>query len=186
MVTLERKVEQNAGICCETITYLDLLVYNEIRSILTLFGTKLKRRETPNLNTWYENMDELCPPVDELNSRFDKVCKEKGISRHDIVKVTVGGATIKGSAYPSPFIHPDLVGIPSGRGQKVALHTAIKDLGWIPSGSNPKTLLDGKAGSGGYFVSTAGGAKVEKGEGSRLLATFDQRVYNLPRHILPE
>ena len=79
MVALERKVEQHGGICCETISYLDLLIYNEIRSILVLFGTKLKRRETPNLNTWYENMNELCPPVAELDTRFDKVCKEKGI-----------------------------------------------------------------------------------------------------------
>jgi len=27
---------------------------------------------------------------------------------------------------------------------------------------------------------------LKKEQGSRLLATFDERVYNLPRHILPE
>ncbi len=116
----------------------------------------------------------------------DDFAKKMNIARHDIVKVTVDGKEIKGSAYPSPFIHPEAVGIPSGRGQKVPLLASVKNLGWEPEGSNPKTLLDGKPGAGGYFSSTATGAKVEKGEGSRLLATFDQRVYNLPRHILPE
>lgn len=112
--------------------------------------------------------------------------KANGISRHDIVELTVGGTTIKGSAYPSPFIHPESVGLPSGRGQTTKLHDEVVKAGWIPSGTNPKTLLDGKAEPGGYFTSTAANASVKKGVGSRLLATFDQRVYNLPRHILPE
>ena len=79
MVALEKKVESLQGVCCEMITYLDLLIYNEIRSVLVLYGTKLKRKETPNLNAWYENMTELCPPVIELNTKFDEVCKSKGI-----------------------------------------------------------------------------------------------------------
>ena len=61
------------------ITYLDLLIYNEIRSVLVLYGTKLKRKDTPNLHAWYENMTELCPPVIELNTKFEEACKSKGI-----------------------------------------------------------------------------------------------------------
>ena len=80
MVALEKKIESLQGICCEMITYLDLLIYNEIRSVLVLYGTKLKRKETPNLNQWYENMTDLYPPVIiELNAKFDEVCKSKGI-----------------------------------------------------------------------------------------------------------
>lgn len=115
--------------------------------------------------------------------------KANNIARHDIVEVSVNGKTFKGSAYPSPFISPDVVGIPSGRGQKTPVHDEAKKIGWTPvtpAGDNPKNLLDGKAGAGGYFSNTAAGATVKKGVGSRLLATFDQRVYNLPRHILPE
>lgn len=119
----------------------------------------------------------------EINEEW---AKSNGIERHDIVEVTVGGASIKGSAYPSPFIHPECVGIPSGRGQSTPLHESVAKIGWISSGSNPKKLLDGKAGAGGFFPSSAANASVKKGSGSRLLATFDQRVYNLPRHILPE
>lgn len=112
--------------------------------------------------------------------------KREGIARHDIVEVTVGGKTIKGSAYPSPFIHPDAVGIPSGRGQTTPLNDAFVNIGWVSGGSNPKTLLDGKPGAGGFFPSAAANASLKKGAGSRLLTTFDQRVYNLPRHILPD
>lgn len=119
----------------------------------------------------------------EINAAY---AKQNGISRHDVVTVTVGSQSIKGSAYPSEFIHPQLVGIPSGRGHKRAINPNFAKLGWVSEGSNPKTLLPGTPGSNGYFGSTASGATVAKGVGSKLLATFDQRVYNLPRHILPE
>jgi molybdopterin-containing oxidoreductase family iron-sulfur binding subunit len=111
--------------------------------------------------------------------------KEQGIARHDQVRVTVGDKRIDGSAYPSPFIHPSAIGIPTGRGQARQWIKVFTDLGWDPDGSNPKTLL-GSAGPSGYFGSIATGAKLEKLDGSKLLATFDQRVFNLPRHILPD
>lgn len=79
MIALEKKVEQHGGVCCETITYMDLMIYNEIRTVLVLYGTKLKKKETPSLHNWFENINELCPPVAELDQKFDKVCKEKGI-----------------------------------------------------------------------------------------------------------
>lgn len=116
----------------------------------------------------------------------DEMAQAQGINRHDIVSLKVGEIEIKGSAYPSPFIHPNAVGVPSGRGQKVKLLPEVVDLGWVSDGSNPKALLDGSTARGGYFATTATGATLTKGQGSRLLATFDQRVYNLPRHILPE
>ena len=59
MVALEKKVESLQGVSCEKITYLDLLFYNEIRAVLVLYGTKLKRKETPSLNAWYEDMANL-------------------------------------------------------------------------------------------------------------------------------
>ena len=58
---------------------MDLMIYNDIRSILVLYGSRLKRRETPSLHNWFENMKELCPPVAELDQKFDQVCKGKGI-----------------------------------------------------------------------------------------------------------
>lgn len=111
--------------------------------------------------------------------------KKLGIARHDKVNLTVGGQKISGAAYPSPFIHPDLVGVPAGRGQKRPVNDAFVNIGWVSEGSNPKALLSGKAGASGYFDGTAAGAQLTKGQGSKLLATFDERVYNLPRHILP-
>lgn len=112
--------------------------------------------------------------------------KENKIARHDLVEVKVGGKSLKGSAYPSPFIHPGAVGIPCGRGQKRQILREFVDLGWDPEGENPKELLDGSAAESGYFNLTASGAQVVKGKGSKILATFDKRVYDLPRHILPE
>lgn len=114
------------------------------------------------------------------------VAEEKGIKRHDLVTVTTAKGKIEGSAYPSPFIHPKAVGIPTGRGQKRPWISQFVDLGWDPDGSNPKILMDGSTGASGYYSSVVADAKLDKSEGSRLLATFDQRVYNLPRHILPD
>lgn len=114
------------------------------------------------------------------------VADEKGIKRHDLVTVTTAKGKIEGSAYPSPFIHPGAVGIPAGRGQKRPWIRQFVDIGWDPEGSNPKTLMDGSTGASGYYDSVVAGAKLDKSEGSRLLATYDQRVYNLPRHILPD
>jgi hypothetical protein len=116
----------------------------------------------------------------------DSVAAQMGVKRHDRISVSVGGTQIKGSAYPSPFIHPKSVGIPSGRGQKIRPHAEISKIGWISEGSNPKTLFDGSTGGGGFYSSAVGGASLKREPGSRLLATFDERVYNLPRHILPE
>jgi hypothetical protein len=116
----------------------------------------------------------------------DSVAAQMGVKRHDRISVSIGQAQIKGSAYPSPFIHPKAVGVPSGRGQKIRPHAEISKIGWISEGSNPKTLFDGSTGSGEYYSTATGGASLKKEAGSRLLATFDERVYNLPRHILPE
>ena len=111
--------------------------------------------------------------------------KEQGISRHDKVEISTPKGKFEGSAYPSPWIHRNAFGVPTGRGQKRATNKLFVDIGWQSAGSNPKTLLEGTAGESGYFGEVATGAKVTKLDGSKLLATFDQRVYNLPRHILP-
>lgn len=116
----------------------------------------------------------------------EETAQAAGIERHDLVTLKVGGKEIRGSAYPSPFIHPSAIGVPTGRGQKTAPHAEEIELGWESDGSNPKELLTGASTESGYFQSVAAGAAVDKASGSKLLATFDKRVYNLPRHILPE
>lgn len=119
----------------------------------------------------------------ELNEEF---CKAQNIARHDLVRVTVGDQKIEGSAYPSPFIHPDVIGIPTGRGQARQWASLFVDIGWEPEGSNPKKLIGGAFSPSGYYGSVVAGASVTKLDEKRLLATFDQRVFNLPRHILPD
>ncbi len=116
----------------------------------------------------------------------EDVCKEQNIRRHDLVQLSVGGQKVEGSAYPSPFIHPAAIGMPTGRGQARQWARVFTDIGWDPEGSNPKKLIGGAFSSSGYYGSVAAGASVTKLDGSRLLATFDQRVFNLPRHILPD
>lgn len=114
--------------------------------------------------------------------------KSQKIARHDLVSVKVGDRVVKGSAYPSPFIHPGAVGIPSGRGHKRKVLQQFADLGWDGEANSPspKGLLDGSVGPSGYFETTIAGASVVKDKGSRIMATFDKRVYDLPRYILPE
>lgn len=115
----------------------------------------------------------------------EDLAKQQGIERHALVSVTVGDKKIEGSAYPSPFIHPNAIGIPTGRGQKREWIREFVNIGWDPDGSNPKVLMTGATGSSGYYNPAVAGAKLTKLDGSKLLATFDQRVFNLPRHILP-
>ncbi len=112
--------------------------------------------------------------------------KANNISRHDKVEISTPKGKFEGSAYPSPWIHRNAFGVPTGRGQSRPTFDGFVQAGWLSAGSNPKALLEGAAGENGYFEEVSGGAKVTKLEGSKLLATFDQRVYNLPRHILPE
>ena len=60
---LEEKLGQHMGICCETITFMDIVVYNDVRSVLSLYATSLRNSETPRLIDWFQNMNELCPPI---------------------------------------------------------------------------------------------------------------------------
>lgn len=118
----------------------------------------------------------------EVNAEW---AKENNIARHDKVEISTPKGKFEGSAYPSPWIHRNAFGVPTGRGQKRGVLPDFVSIGWQSSGSNPKALLEGTAGESGYFEEIATGVKVTKLGGSKLLATFDQRVYNLPRHILP-
>ena len=120
----------------------------------------------------------------EINEDWAKE-QSPPIARHDLVKVTCGGKTIEGSAYPTQYIHRNAVGIPAGRGQRRQVPAVFRDIGWESEGSNPKELLDGATAPSGYYTFTSA-ASVAKSEGSKLLTTFDTRVYNLPRHILPD
>ncbi len=116
----------------------------------------------------------------------EDVAKGAKIERHDLVEVKTSAGSIVGSAIPSPFIHPEVIGIPKGRGHDTKPPKVFTDIGWESDGSNPMKLLSGQASSLGYFQSVEPGVSITKKAGSKLLATFDQRVYNLPRHILPD
>ena len=47
MPHLESKFGDHNGICCETITFMDVVIYNDIRTVLVLYATNLKNKETP-------------------------------------------------------------------------------------------------------------------------------------------
>ena len=138
--------------------------------------------------SWLQELPDLMTTVvwDSWIEINEEECLKNQIQRHDIVELKTSAGTIRGSAYPSPFIHPDTYGVPSGRGKDVKSDASIIELDWVTDGSNPKTLLTGALDSSGYFRNDASGADLTKKTGSKLLATFDQRVFNLPRHILPE
>ena len=80
MPFLESKFGDNNGICCETITFMDVVIYNDIRTILVLYATNLKNKETPKVLEWFANMNELCPPISTLDNQFDLVVTNRGIA----------------------------------------------------------------------------------------------------------
>ena len=80
MVALEANLEGgNVGICCDSITFMDVVIYNDIRTILVLYQTSLSNDTTPQLNNWFQNMTELCPPIAHYDNKFDLVCTNRGI-----------------------------------------------------------------------------------------------------------
>ena len=74
MVHLEDKLNQHEGVCCDTLTFMDIAIYNEIRQVLVIYATSLKYSATPRLVEWFQNMNELCPPVQKYDNEFDLVC----------------------------------------------------------------------------------------------------------------
>lgn len=155
-------------------------------TVLMTLSTHLQDGATAD-RPWLQELPDTMTTVvwDSWIEINEELAKESGINRHDLVQVNVGGAKLVGSAYPSPFIHRAAIGIPTGRGQSKQWATEFIDIGWDPEGVNPKTAFTDAPGASGYYSSTVGGAELVKLDGSKLLATFDQRVYNLPRHILP-
>ncbi len=105
--------------------------------------------------------------------------KELGLKRYDVVDVKVGGKSFKASVILSPAVHPDVVAMPIGRGHK--------NFGkWAEVGVNPLEFIDGEfQAESGEPVWLGKGVDLAKTGKSIRLTTYDQRVYNLPRHILP-
>ena len=79
MPFLETKFGDNNGICCETITFMDVVIYNDIRTVLALYATSLRSKETPKVLEWFQNMNELCPPISDLDNKFDQVVQNRGL-----------------------------------------------------------------------------------------------------------
>ena len=57
---------------------MDIVIYNEIRTVLTIYGTSLKYSETPKLVDWFSQMQGL-QPIANLDNEFDKVCTNRNI-----------------------------------------------------------------------------------------------------------
>ena len=51
--------EELRGIFCPMLTFLDLMIYNDIRTVLVLYATSLKNSETPQLINWFNRINEL-------------------------------------------------------------------------------------------------------------------------------
>ena len=82
MVSLEKKLETHTvGFSCERLSFADVVIYNDMCSVLHLYGAELKESTTPNLSEWFENMKTIVPKIEELDKKFDQACKAKGIGK---------------------------------------------------------------------------------------------------------
>ncbi len=130
---------------------------------------------------WFQELPDAMTTIvwDSWIELNEQVAKKLGVRRHDVIKVTIGDKEIVASAYPTPALHPEAVGLPSGRGQLSGQYAKI--------GFNPNHFLQGVVEKEtGAVKGEASGLTIEKMGHSERLTTFDKRVFDLPRHILPE
>lgn len=136
----------------------------------------------------------------EINSNL---AAEKGIARHDVIKVYLDGveAPIEGPALPLPSLHPDAVAIPVGHenpdfsawgkldyglGSKVFGRYGYTNANYSKGGINPlKRVKPVMTNAGeptwvGHKVD-----RIEKTDKTEMLTAMDIRVFLLPREIIP-
>lgn len=128
---------------------------------------------------WLQELPDVMTTVvwDSWVEINEQVAHDNHIERHDLVEITAGGQTFIAAAIPSPAVHPDTIAVPVGRGHE--------NYGpWASIGVNPLKALAGTFGTGGEAAPITP-VTIRKTGQSKLLTTFDTRLFNLPRHILP-
>ncbi len=107
------------------------------------------------------------------------LCKQMEIERGDVVRLVSESGALTGPAYPSPALHPDAVAVPVGQGHD---HYGM----FADHGENPLSILNPvwQEGTGELaWVSTR--VKVEKVGGKARMTTWDERVNNYPKDLMP-
>jgi anaerobic selenocysteine-containing dehydrogenase len=136
----------------------------------------------------------------------DQWAREKGISRHDVVVVTLpGGVSFKAPALPLPSVHPDAVAIPVwdeapdyskwsdpdfvdfGMGNKVFGRYGYTNAGYGRGGVNPLKHVPATMTAAGEPQWLGAQVTVERDPEQKvdMIIAQDLRVFNMPRELVP-
>lgn len=66
---LDKKLERYEFLCGEEFTVVDIQLYNEIFTVLTLHRKTIGSREYPNIFDWYNKMSKI-PEIQESDTHF--------------------------------------------------------------------------------------------------------------------
>ena len=73
---LNRGLSQHDYFCGDEITAADIIIYNELKTVLTLHRRELVSRETPDLYAWYNGRLALMSEVKEVDTQFVEIVKK--------------------------------------------------------------------------------------------------------------
>ena len=142
-------------------------------------------------------------PWIEINS---EVAREMKIERHDLLEVEAFGVgTLRLSAVPLPSLHREAVAIPIGDdfaqfnkweayreggmdygiGNRLYGPLGFTNRGFGSKGVNPRQLVGARFTAGGEPLWVGSAVTIKKLDQQQRVTAMDQRVFNLPRQILP-
>ncbi|MBI3925425.1 MAG: molybdopterin-dependent oxidoreductase [Armatimonadetes bacterium] len=153
--------------------------------VLVPFESRLGADGSLANRSWHQELPDPMTTVvwDTWIELNPKVCEKLHVKRFDVVRVSSladPGLSIEAPCFPNPGLHPEAVAIPVGGG-----HEHYGD--YAKAGRNPFSIVNPAFQQGtGEIAWTATRVKVEKTGGYQFMATHDSRVFDLPRHILPD
>jgi hypothetical protein len=69
---IDKKLSKNEYIVSDDVTVADIVIYNEIKTVLTLHPNAggIQSRVMPNLFSWFMKMESSFPEIQELDKKF--------------------------------------------------------------------------------------------------------------------
>ena len=72
MPSLDKKLQRYDYLCGEDYTVIDIVIYNELMTVMTLHRRTLESREMPNMFSWFKKMSGI-PEIIEIDRKFRDV-----------------------------------------------------------------------------------------------------------------
>ncbi len=77
---LESQLKEHSFIVSNELTVVDLVYYNEIRTIVQLTGREINESKFPSLPLWYEKISKM-PEVAETDKMLDQIINQFNLNK---------------------------------------------------------------------------------------------------------